>query len=108
MGLFGSGKPQPPPQPPPAPATAVPGAPTRPTPGLTTGSRGAFAPLDDVLRATVESGASDLHLSVGSPPTLRINGRLVRMETRALFPEDMDNMAREIGTGDHIHKLNTE
>jgi twitching motility protein PilT len=64
--------------------------------------------MDDILRLTVESGASDLHLSVGTPPTLRINGRLVRMETRALFAEDLDNMAREIASGDHIHKLNTE
>jgi twitching motility protein PilT len=103
MALFGFGKN--------APTTTTPAAPVpveKAAPALATGGRGAFAPLDDVLRATVESGASDLHLSVGSPPTLRIHGVLTRMDTRALFPEDTDNLAREIATGDQIHKLNTE
>ncbi len=36
-------------------------------------------PLEDYLVAARELGASDLHFSVGSPPFLRINGRLVFM-----------------------------
>lgn len=77
-------------------------------PTVSTGGRGAFAPIEDLLQMTVECGASDLHLSVGAPPTLRIHGTLVRMETRALFSEDTDNMAREIATGEQIHRLNTD
>ena len=33
--------------------------------------------IDDLLRMTVESGASDLHLSVGLPPMVRKDGKLV-------------------------------
>jgi twitching motility protein PilT len=75
---------------------------------MATGARGAFAPMDDLLRLTVESGASDIHLSVGAPPTLRIDGKLVRLDTRALFAEDTDSFAREISDSDQIHRLNSE
>ena len=33
--------------------------------------------IDELLRMTVESGASDLHLSVGLPPMVRKDGKLV-------------------------------
>ena len=41
----------------------------------------ASAPLniDDLLTVTVERGASDLHLTAGSPPVIRVNGRLERL-----------------------------
>ena len=80
----------------------------QPAPTISVGGRGAFAPIEDILRLTVESGASDLHLSVGTPPVLRIHGKLVRLETRALFPEDTANMAQEIASGEQLHKLSTE
>lgn len=91
-------------------AAPPPGSPEPETaaPALATGSRGAFAPIEDILRLTVESGASDLHLTVGTAPVLRINGRLVRLETRALFAEDTDNIATELANGDQLHKLKTE
>lgn len=99
MSLFGHGKTSTPPAPAPAQQTV---------PAIATGARGAFAPMGDLLRITVESGASDLHLSVGAPPTLRIHGKLLRMETRALFAEDMDTFAREIASSDQIHRLNSD
>ena len=77
-------------------------------PAISAGGRGAFAPIEDILRLTAESGASDLHMTVGTPPVLRINGRLVRLETRALFPEDTDNIATDIASGDQIYKLKTD
>ena len=73
-------------------------------PSITVGGRGAFAPIDDILRLTAEVGASDLHLSVGTPPVLRIHGKLVRMETRALFAEDTDNIAQEIAKWQQVVK----
>jgi len=36
--------------------------------------------IDDLLRAVVERGASDLHLKAGTPAVLRINGKLVRYD----------------------------
>jgi len=35
-------------------------------------------PMEDLLRLVLEEGASDLHLSVGTPPALRRHGRLLR------------------------------
>ncbi len=37
--------------------------------------------LNDLLKATFEKRASDLHLKVGVPPILRIDGRLVPLDT---------------------------
>ncbi len=96
MSLFGHGKSSTPPAPAPAPAAL---------PSIVAGVRGVFAPANDLLRITVESGASDLHLSVGAPPTLRIHGKLVRMETRALFAEDTESIAREIANSEQIHRF---
>ena len=36
--------------------------------------------LDEVLVRLVEAGGSDLHLTAGSPPALRVRGDLVRLE----------------------------
>lgn len=101
MGIFRFGKN-------PADETPAPAAPVAAAPAIAAGGRGAFAPIEDILRLTVESGASDLHLTVGTAPVLRINGKLVRLDTRALFPEDTDNIATELASGDQIHKLRTE
>lgn len=38
------------------------------------------ADLANLLRLVIERNASDLHLTVGTPPVIRINGRLVRAE----------------------------
>ncbi|PZN10856.1 MAG: type IV pili twitching motility protein PilT, partial [Bacillota bacterium] len=39
------------------------------------------------LRAAQQRGASDLHLTVESPPVLRINGELVDLEEPRLRPD---------------------
>lgn len=50
--------------------------------------------LTDLLALTVESKASDLHLSVGHPPILRVAGRLVTVPNRPRFsPEDTEGLA---------------
>ena len=36
--------------------------------------------IDELLEAMVARGASDLHLSVGTPPAIRVRGELERME----------------------------
>jgi len=42
--------------------------------------------MDDLLRAMVEKGASDLHLVVGSPPMIRLHGKLEPITTEVLSP----------------------
>ncbi|MCX7796617.1 MAG: type IV pilus twitching motility protein PilT [bacterium] len=49
--------------------------------------------IEDLLRLLYERNASDLHLTVGIPPTLRVYGRLVRTEFPRLTPEDTKALA---------------
>jgi twitching motility protein PilT len=81
---------------------------TAPTPTVAAGPRGAFAPAEDLLRLVVEENASDLHLSVASPPCVRIHGRLLKLDTRALFPEDMEKLATEVATPEQIRRAKEE
>ena len=43
--------------------------------------------LPDLLKATLELGGSDLHLSMGSPPQVRVDGHLRRLELPELAPD---------------------
>jgi len=43
--------------------------------------------LPDLLTATQEMGGSDLHLSMGSPPQVRVDGHLQRLEYPDLTPD---------------------
>ena len=42
--------------------------------------------MDDLLKAMVEKGASDLHLVVGSPPMIRLHGRLEPLTDEKVSP----------------------
>lgn len=44
--------------------------------------------IDRLLETCIKRGASDLHLHVGRPPTLRLRGRLRPLETKKLDAED--------------------
>ena len=52
--------------------------------------------IDSLLRAGFEFKASDIHLTVGVPPIMRINGELKRYSKEILRPEDTEGMARAI------------
>jgi twitching motility protein PilT len=53
--------------------------------------------LNDLLKMTFEKRASDLHLKVGVPPILRIDGRLMPIETeKRTTQEDAFNVAQSI------------
>ena len=45
-------------------------------------------PIDKLLDVVVEREASDLHLAVGRPPTMRINARLKAINAPPLTPDD--------------------
>jgi twitching motility protein PilT len=51
-----------------------------------------------VLQQLVQRGASDLHLKVGRPPTLRLHGELLPLEMPALRPEDLKALAETLMT----------
>jgi twitching motility protein PilT len=52
--------------------------------------------LEHLLRAGFELKASDIHLTVSTPPVMRINGELKRYGKEALTPADTKEMARSI------------
>ena len=49
--------------------------------------------LNELLTYSVDSGASDLHLSVGSIPMVRINGTMKPLNVEALEQEDMETVS---------------
>jgi twitching motility protein PilT len=52
--------------------------------------------IEPYLRALAEFGGSDLHCKVGSPPRIRIDGRLRKLQAEVLTPADTDHMADEV------------
>lgn len=50
--------------------------------------------VDHLLRAGFELKASDIHLTVGVPPIMRINGELKRYGKDMIKPKDTEEMAR--------------
>lgn len=44
--------------------------------------------IDRLLETVIKQGASDLHLTVGRPPVIRLHGHLRSLETKVLAPED--------------------
>jgi twitching motility protein PilT len=51
-----------------------------------------------VLQQMVQRNASDLHLKVGRPPTLRLDGELTQLELPPLRPEDLKGLAEQLMT----------
>ncbi len=63
----------------------------------------------DLLVQLVEHGASDLHLTAGVPPTLRVHGKLVRLtEYKPLSPDDVRELAFSMIREDQRKKFELE
>jgi len=52
--------------------------------------------IDRLLETCIRRGASDIHLTVGRPPVLRLHGRLRTLETKVLEPEDTLSLMKQI------------
>lgn len=52
--------------------------------------------LNDLLNITIQEGASDLHLTVGLAPTIRVNGKLIKIGTEKLAPKEIKEYSKEI------------
>ncbi len=46
--------------------------------------------IHELLRVTLETGASDLHLAVGAPPLVRVHGELVELDFPVLSSSNVD------------------
>ena len=52
--------------------------------------------IDRLLETVVRRGASDLHLAVGKPPTIRLHGGLRELQTKILEAEDTVALMKSI------------
>ncbi|MDP4180217.1 MAG: type IV pilus twitching motility protein PilT [Bacillota bacterium] len=52
--------------------------------------------IDELLLKAVELGASDIHISVGIPPTIRKNGRLVKIGDKNVTAEDTEIYSKKM------------
>ena len=64
--------------------------------------------VDRLLKTAANNAASDLHLCVGAPPTLRHNGVLKKLKLPLLTPEDTERMILEMLTEEQRAALEKE
>ena len=55
-----------------------------------------MAAIDELFKIMVDQGASDLHLTAGAPPYLRLHGDMVPMNYRDLTSQDVQSLVFEI------------
>lgn len=64
--------------------------------------------IDELLELVVEHNASDLHISPGLPPILRVDGELKRTRYESYTPEVTQRMMYDIITDDQIQRFETD
>ena len=64
-----------------------------------------MATLYDLLKNMIESGASDLHITTGSSPRLRVDGKLLSMDHPVLSPTDTKALCYSILTDAQKHRF---
>lgn len=52
--------------------------------------------IEEIMRTAHKAGASDVHITVGIPPKMRVNGNLITMEYPKLMPADTVEIAYAI------------
>jgi len=67
-----------------------------------------MAKIDPFFRLIVDTQASDLHLSTGNPPLLRVHGELQRVRYKVLEEDELREMLYEIATEEIIKKFEEE
>ena len=64
-----------------------------------------MASIYDLLKIMIEKGASDLHITTGSPPRLRVDGKLVPIDHPQLTPMETKSLCYSILTDAQKHKF---
>jgi twitching motility protein PilT len=62
----------------------------------------------DAMLETMQRGASDLHLTAGSPPMIRIRGQLIALEMPKLSPQDVREVVYSILTDEQRKRLEND
>jgi twitching motility protein PilT len=61
--------------------------------------------MNDLLDLVIDQGASDLHLQVGQPPTLRISGSMAPIDGPALTSSDTEKLMLSITPDAHVSNV---
>ena len=61
--------------------------------------------MNELLQIVVDENASDLHFSVGKPPCIRLDGRLISLDADPLRPEDTERFMRSITSEEQIQRV---
>ncbi len=64
--------------------------------------------LHGMLKEMIERGASDLHLTTGAPPMLRLEGRITPLDDKRLTPAETKSLAYSILTDAQKHQFEEE
>jgi twitching motility protein PilT len=64
--------------------------------------------MDRLLQAVITMGGSDIHITVGRPPVLRIDSKLRSLETKVLEPDDTFNLMKSITPEKNQQELQEE
>ena len=114
LPVSGAGMQVPPQMPQPAMAAAMPGA-AQQSPHVAAPSAigSASAPdiphVDDLLRHMIDIGGSDLHITVGSPPGIRVRGEVAPVEGgKVLTPKDTQEMLLSLLSEEQRRRFETE
>jgi twitching motility protein PilT len=64
--------------------------------------------IDRLLETVIKQGSSDLHLTVGRPPVVRLHGHLRSLETKVLGPDDTTALMKAITPDRNQQELQEE
>lgn len=64
-----------------------------------------MATLYDLLKIMIEKGSTDLHITTGTPPRIRVDGRLIPIEHPQLTPADTKALCYSILTDAQKHRF---
>ncbi len=64
--------------------------------------------MEELLALLIRQGGSDLHITVASPPRIRVDGVLLPVDCPPLSPDDTRRLATSVLTSDQIAKLDRE
>ena len=64
--------------------------------------------MNELLELMVDQGASDLHIQVGQPPTLRMSGGMTPVDGPNLTPPDTEALMQSIASDFHQEKAKTD
>lgn len=61
--------------------------------------------ISELLQIVIDENSSDLHLCVGKPPVLRIDGRLEQLDLDVLTPTDTERFVKSVTPEDYMQRV---